>query len=52
MTAVSRRLSTVATMQDEATETIGRQTELAARTRNSVIDAAGEAGSSVAALRT
>ncbi|HEV7825835.1 MAG TPA: methyl-accepting chemotaxis protein [Mycobacteriales bacterium] len=52
MAAVSRRLSTVAEMQDQATDTIQRQTELAAQTRTSVIAAAGEVSASVAELRT
>jgi hypothetical protein len=52
MADVSRRLSSVAAMQDEATETIGRQTALAARTRTSVIRAADEVGASVSELRT
>jgi methyl-accepting chemotaxis protein len=51
MAAVSRRLSTVAEMQDQATDTIQRQTELAAQTRTSVIAAAGEVSASVAELR-
>jgi methyl-accepting chemotaxis protein len=51
MAAVSRRLAAVADMQDQATETIQRQTELAAETRTSVIAAADEVGASVAELR-
>jgi methyl-accepting chemotaxis protein len=51
MTGVARRLSTVAQMQDEVTATIHEQTDVAARTRVSVIAAAEQVGASVAEIR-
>jgi hypothetical protein len=52
MSAVARRLSTVAQMQDQMTATIAEQTDIAARTRASVIAAAEHVGASVAEIRT
>jgi methyl-accepting chemotaxis protein len=51
MHAVSQRLSAVARMQDQVSETINEQTELAGRTRLSVTAAADHVGASVGAIR-
>jgi methyl-accepting chemotaxis protein len=52
MAAVSGRLTAVAELQDQVTATIREQTELAARTRASVVEAAAQVGASVAGIRT
>jgi methyl-accepting chemotaxis protein len=52
MSAIARRMSTVAQLQDQVTVTINEQAEIATRTRVSVIAAAEHVGASVAEIRT
>jgi methyl-accepting chemotaxis protein len=51
MAAVSDRLTAVAELQEQVTEAIREQSELAARTRGSVVEAAAQVGASVAEIR-